>query len=531
MASGGMRGWVTKVYPWLFALVPTLNYAANNPSQFGLEDLALMLGVSVVGCGLVCALAALAAGGRGPAALPPFVALLGVTWFYGYKKLATMLPGDAAHPPHPILIPAGLAVSAVLLWWIRQREGLLEGVGRYLTLTSALLVGWSTVQIGSGWLRGRGAIADSALAAELARPIEGPVSASLPRRDIYLIVLDEYANSDVLREHFEYDNRPFEDSLRALGFHVPRLVRSNYVHTLLSLPSMLNSAHLSVLERELGPKTRHPALPNHLLEHNRVAPYLEQRGYRYVFFPSQWWHSTSGSSVADLEFRAWTGLDLMRAMSAGELQRTVRGASVLHYFDRDHGWEADHVRRTLEGVSAAPRAGRPIFAFAHILKPHSPYVFDRDCATLGREREVDDVAPYIEQVECLNRMLLGTVTEILRASEVPPIILLQGDHGTKLLGATAYPDAEEVPPDAARERFGAFGAYYLPDGGAAAFGDTVTVVNVLGNVLRYYFGAHLPRAGDEQYISPADFPYEFRRVDARWLAGDHSAGPELRAGR
>jgi hypothetical protein len=114
---------------------------------------------------------------------------------------------------------------------------------------------------------------------------------------------------------------------------------------------------------------------------------------------------------------------------------------------------------------------------------------------------------------------------------VPPIIILQGDHGTSLLGATGYPRAGEVPPRAARERFGAFGAYYLPDGGAAAFGDTVTVVNVLGNVLRYYFGADLPRAGDEQYISPADFPYEFRRVDARWLAGDDSAVSEVRAGR
>jgi hypothetical protein len=59
----------------------------------------------------------------------------------------------------------------------------------------------------------------------------------------------------------------------------------------------------------------------------------------------------------------------------------------------------------------------------------------------------------------------------------------------------------------------------------------VTVVNVLGNVLRHYFGAHLPRAGDEQYISPADFPYAFRMVDARWLAGKKSGGQVLRAGR
>jgi hypothetical protein len=307
-------------------------------------------------------------------------------------------------------------------------------------------------------------------------------------------------------------------------------VRSNYLHTLLSLPSMLNSAHLNGLQRELGPANRHFALPNHLLEHNRIVPYLETRGYRYVFFPSLWWHSTTRSSVADAEFRPWTGFDFLREMSGGELRRTVAGTSVLRYFNRDHRWEADHTRRTFGGLAALPRAGGPVFAFAHILKPHDPYVFDRECRTLGRQKELDDVAPYLEQVECVNRLVLDTVRGILETSEVPPIILLQGDHGTKLLHATGYPSSAQVPPAAARERFGAFGAYYLPDGGAAAFGDTVTIVNVLGNVLRYYFGAHLPRAGDELYISPADFPYEFRRVDARWLAGDDPTEQKLRAG-
>jgi hypothetical protein len=526
-----MSRWATRLYPFLVALIPILYYAANNPDQFEFRNLVLMLGFAVAGCGLVYAIAALAAGSRGPAALPPFVALLAVIAFFAYPMLARAISGDAPRPSHATLIPAGLAVCAALVWWIRRRRSLLEGLGRYLTLMAALLVAWSSVRIGVGWYRGQSAIAQSALVRELARPIEGPASPSQPWHDIYVIVLDEYANSDVLRERFGYDNRPFEDSLRALGFHVPQLVRSNYAHTLLSLPSMLNSAHLAGLERELGPETKHPALPNYLLEHNRVAPYLQARGYRFAFFPSQWWYSTRGSSVANSEFRPWTGFDLTRAMSGGELQRTIGGTSVLRFLDRDHGWEAEHVRRTLAGLAALPHAGGPVFAFAHFLKPHDPYVFDRDCGTLGREKEVDDVAPYIEQVQCLNRLLLGTVREILRASEVPPIILLQGDHGTKLLGATGYPRAGEVPPAAARERFGAFGAYYLPDGGAAAFGDTVTVVNVLGNVLRHYFGAHLPRSGDEQYISPADYPYQFRKVDARWLAGDDSAGPVLRAGR
>jgi hypothetical protein len=408
---------------------------------------------------------------------------------------------------------------------------LLEGVGRFLTVMGALMVGWSAVQVGRGWLRGEEMVAGSTLARELAKPIRGPATPPGPRRDIYLIVLDEYANSDVLRERFGFDNRPFEDSLRALGFHVPAMVRSNYLHTLLSLPSLLNAAHLVQLERDLGAEATHPKLPDHLLQHSRVVRYLQDRGYEYVFFPSDWWHSTSDSPAADSVFRPFGGWDLMRSMSGGELKRTFRGLTVLSYFDRDHRWEAEHARRSLRGVAELAGTGeRPRFVFAHLLKPHSPYVFDRSCGTLPRGKEDDDVGPYLEQLQCLNHLLLGTVRRILAESKVPPVIILQGDHGTKLLHATGYASAEEVPPAAARERFGAFGAYYLPAGGEAAFGDTVTVVNVLGNVLRYYLGADLPPAADEQYISPADAPYDFRRVDAGWLVGDEPSAPKAHAG-
>jgi hypothetical protein len=294
---------------------------------------------------------------------------------------------------------------------------------------------------------------------------------------------------------------------------------------------MLNAAHLDALEQDLGTGVRHPRLPNYLLQHNRVVRYLQERGYEYVFFPSDWFHSTSMSPQADSVFRPFRGFSFMRAMTGGELERTVRGATILSYFGRTHRWEAEHVRRTLDGLAGLAGTGtRPRFVFAHILKPHDPYVFGRTCEVLPRQREDDQVGPYLDQLQCMNRLLLATVRRILAESPVPPIILIQGDHGSKLLHAISYPTPEEVPPPAARERFGAFGAYYLPGGGAAAFGDTVTVVNVMGNVLRYYFGARLPRAEDEQYISPAKFPYNFLRVDARWLTGDRPTGAKTRAG-
>jgi hypothetical protein len=77
----------------------------------------------------------------------------------------------------------------------------------------------------------------------------------------------------------------------------------------------------------------------------------------------------------------------------------------------------------------------------------------------------------------------------------------------------------DISPLAARERLGAFGAYYLPDDGAAAFGDSVTVVNVLGHVLRRYFGAELPPAPDDRYLSIESAPFRFRSMTPEALAG------------
>ena len=525
-----MTAGLARAYPFLLALVPLLNYAANNPDQYAMRDLVLLLAVTATACAAVYGLATMAARGRAAPGLPAFVTLLLVGWIFGYRRAAG-LTGDAADPPHLVLVSAGLLFCGALVWWIHRRGAVLDALGRFMTLMAVLLVGWSTFQIGRGWIRGKEMIAESGLVRELARPIEGPAREPVPPRDIYLIVVDEYANSDVLQERFNFDNRPFEDSLRALGFHVPRVVRSNYLHTLLSLPSLLNAAHLTALEQEVGARANHPGLPNYLLEHGRVVQYLQERGYEYVFFPSDWLHSTRSSAPANVVFRPFRGFDLMRTMNGGEIERRVRGLTILSYFDRSHTWEAEHVRRTLDGLAGLAGTGtHPRFAFAHILKPHDPYVFDHRCEVMRRQSEDDDVAPYLEQLQCMNRLLLATVRRIQAESPVPPVILLQSDHGTKLLHATGYPTPGEVPPAAARERFGAFGAYYLPDGGAQAFGDTVTVVNVMGNVLRYYFGAHLPQAGNEGYISPAHFPYDFRRVDARWLVRDDPPGSKPRSG-
>ena len=108
--------------------------------------------------------------------------------------------------------------------------------------------------------------------------------------------------------------------------------------------------------------------------------------------------------------------------------------------------------------------------------------------------------------------MLELVTSLLRRSSPAPIILVVGDHGSRFADVGFYAHPERVSPAFIRERFGAFGAFYLPAGGDSVFREPVTLVNVVGNVLRYYFAADLAPSPDEMYVSGIDL-YRFYRVD------------------
>lgn len=505
-----------RLYPFLLAAAPVLHTLADNPGVSSGTDELLIVGATLGVTGLLYLLVRVALRGRDAARLAPLVTLLVVGWLFWYRTLADGAGSLGLERPYLVLAPVLAAGSVALLLRARRRPLTLRRAEALFGLTGALLVGFSAVRIASHARQERALVRQSGLLHALARPIPAPSGTPAARRDIYLIIVDQYANSTILRERFGYDNRMFEDSLRALGFHIPRSVRSNYAHTLLSIPSLLNATHVTALERELGPRGTDPTVANLMVSRSRVAEFVKSRGYRYVFFPSYWWYATSESPQADVEPQVWDDFELRRELTRTALRRAaLEAVSVPGRWWAGHAADADHVRRTLRGVALAHRWGRPAFVVAHVISPHPPYAVDRYCRSPpARPR-------YAEQIQCLNRQLLELVTGLIRSHEVPPIIILQGDHGTKSLGFDERPSADEVPASAARERFGAFGAYYLPDGGAAEVGDTVTVVNVLGSVLRHYFGADLPREPDVQYLSMNRTPFDFHRVDPAWLAPSH----------
>jgi hypothetical protein len=302
-----------------------------------------------------------------------------------------------------------------------------------------------------------------------------------------------------------------------LGFTIPKLVRSNYTTTTLSIPSLVNFAQLTQVATDVGRKSNDRSLPDYILEHNRLVRFLKSQGYRFAFFPSHWWRATDHNEHADYEYQAGGGFSLRRALAATQLHNLLYRFTILGAVGSLHPTYAEHIKQTFQGIRNLDTRGKPTFVFAHFIFPHLPYVLNANCES--------DVAPYrgepdrryLDQVRCANRLILDLVRSLVHRSGKPPIILLQGDHGTAMRGFNKAQTLEQVTPSQARERFGAFGAYYLPDGGGRLFTDTVTVVNVLRKVLNYYFGAPLPRIPDNLYLSLEARPFDLVEIDPKIL--------------
>ena len=97
--------------------------------------------------------------------------------------------------------------------------------------------------------------ADVASAPRRRRPLRRSASATpapprrpAPKRDIYFIILDRYANQQTLEENYDHDNSYFIDGLRDRGFFVASKSRGPYPKTPHSIQTTLNMEFVDLPE-------------------------------------------------------------------------------------------------------------------------------------------------------------------------------------------------------------------------------------------------------------------------------------------
>jgi hypothetical protein len=432
----------------------------------------------------------------------------------GFYETVGFESGIRWEPMLLAVLISSLIVSAYLL---RRLPVTGPGTTAWLSAVFGLLVVYSGGSFLLERLRPTPAVAASS-ATVLPRAARGK-----QRPDIYLIVTDKYTGSQVLQSHMGYDNSPMIAALRKRGFVVPEAARANYTHTFLALASMLNLNYLDDLSARLGRWNSRWEDAYPVVEYNESARLLRSIGYRFVFLPTAL-AATRQNRMADLQIPdpgaiqpefsiAWQRTTMLPMFHRAWC--TFSGCAIDHLpYVPETAAMIDWKFEQLEHIG---RPDRPSFVVAHLTVPHEPYIYDDACGHVtpywpqdSAEFEPRVVRAYLEQIECVNQKLLKLVDAIQTNSQVPPVILIQADHGHGRLGRK-LPSLDDVTPDRVTERISVFAAYAIP-GLKERVPATITPVNAMRLALRTALGLDLPALPDRSYWSSHRYPYDFIRV-------------------
>ncbi|MBN2231031.1 MAG: hypothetical protein JW779_15710, partial [Candidatus Thorarchaeota archaeon] len=336
--------------------------------------------------------------------------------------------------------------------------------------------------------------------------------------DIYYIILDGYPSNDYFLREFGYDNSDFTDALEERGFFVAYDSLSNYGATLGSLPSSLNMRYLTEDDRLFSADS--VAYARWLLANNKTAYDLQERGYEYIFMLSGF---VSPSDIADINIdfyprgphyietdgvqdNSWYYKQpfwplLVKTTMAYPLEDRL----VTNGDDRRYGWydEPQRILAIFDEAEKIPLREEATFSFIHIIKPHEPVSFDKHGNIIKRLPTQRD--NFFAQLEFINRRTLQMIDSILAQSSVPPIVIIQGDHGSRL------GDARRGSRD--MTFFEILNAYHFPNGGEKVLSSSITPVNTFRVMFNYYFGTDYELLEDHFYNMPDEYDELFNLIE------------------
>jgi hypothetical protein len=331
-------------------------------------------------------------------------------------------------------------------------------------------------------------------------------------RNVYWIVLDGYPRADVLRQFFDFDNAPFLNGLRDLNFVVYDRAVASFPETIFSISSTLSLGFLADDESS----TR--ILPQRQLYqivrgHSVIINTIRSMGYRYIHFQNGYDNLTQCPLEDAICVRGNLARDdLLDEFDVALLSKTPLIDVIAHgnasLAIDETPFLRGSVRDLTDKLPEVQAHGGPFFLYGHVLAPHPPIRFRRDCSTRAAAPDLlrwdpADKPAFLEQLICVNSEAIDLLGKIAR-SDPDAIIVVQSDHGT------AFREQFKKPIDAwdsldLKERFGALNAIRMPAPCAQDAQGSVDLVNTFARVLNCISDGHLPDQASRQFvISHAD---------------------------
>lgn len=331
--------------------------------------------------------------------------------------------------------------------------------------------------------------------------------------DIYFIILDGYARNDTLKSLYNFDNSSFINKLVNQGFYIATKSNTNYIQTNLSLAGTLNLCYLDSLAAKIKDNSLGPTMS--LISTNALSVILKRAGYETVAFES-------GYDITELQ---QADCYYSQSMISQQFLNLILSTTILNdikfqIFNTTSIQAERHarlIRNTLIKIGKMKVKGAPKFVFAHILCPHPPFVFNSDGTLMDQEQsfEIRDGSHlsmdnakyrlnYIKQLEYINIMVNNMLSDILKESERPKVIVLQSDHGP---GSEL--DSESKQNTLLSERFGILNAIYFSDKNHSSLYQSISPVNTFRVVLNKYFATNLALLKDRHFYSTWNDRYKF----------------------
>ncbi|MCX6360477.1 MAG: hypothetical protein NT029_11745 [Armatimonadetes bacterium] len=517
------RGWI--IHPVIAAVYPILALYARNLGQITPPELLRPIGVTLAATCAVWLIVGLLSRDAHKGAT---VASCAVLVFFSYGHARNLAPPGL----HGWIVPLFAIGMAALVAGVWRRKGSMSTLTSALNVASIALVAPSCWAIAAGArpMRPgppRRAQAIPTVPMGRVRPIPSAVAAVKP--DVYYIVLDAYGRADALRAYYGYDNEPFLRELEKRGFTITRESRANYEQTPLCLASVVNLEYLDGLAKRMGPAATDMEPLRAMIDRNRVADEFRAAGLKYIYI----WTGAGQSRVetADLMLDSDTGVSSFEGQVLGLSALDVATNASVGGFRRHR----DMVLAAFKHLGTVAKLPYRKFVFAHIMAPHPPFTFMPDGAEVKTDRgySADDGSRllqgisreqyrrgYIDQLQYINKRTLEAIDQIIRQSRRPPVIIVQGDHGSRM-----NLDWESLELTDVQEPYSILNAYRAPEAVRKYLYPSISPVNTFRLVLTRLFGAHYPLLPDRSYYSTANAPYGLTDVTGLLQAGKMPAPP------
>jgi hypothetical protein len=282
--------------------------------------------------------------------------------------------------------------------------------------------------------------------------------------NIVHIVLDGYADADVLENEFNFDNQEFVHALGDRGFILAEDARTPYSQTLLVMASVFGGNYLTPGEHPLLEEDpdRFRTILGKAVTDGPLKRQLKKLGYIFLSTESgyNFFAPIEGDIVTGPTFGSFS-LNFFEGEFAGRLLEifpaTLTTPLGLAHFQATRF--NDYLRHAVTSDIHLNQQ-TPFHYFIHLLAPHPPFVIDRSgkttdkwidqFGTLSDASSVTSMDPikqaayregYLDKLRYINSALIPELDRLIAEVPSPKVIILHGDHGS---GASIHHDDKSL---------------------------------------------------------------------------------------